>query len=311
MPADLRLVPDAAERHPGELPAHGTGHRLAQRGLPDAGRAGQCQHRAAASAADQGQAFLGPPLADRQVLDDPVLHVTEPGVVGVQDRPAAADVVGIVGVGVPRDLEHRVQPGPDPASLRRCVRAALQLGGFLQRRLGHLLRQVSRLDPDPVVVFLRGRLAVQLGELLADRRELLAEQELALLLLHALADIILDGLGDIELGKLVARPSGQPVEPLLRVGRLQQFGPLRQRQVAGIAGAVRERRRVGDPLQEVDHLPGAALLQDCGGQPAVLAGELMRPGRRLWLLRHCGIRPRARHPGRRCRRRPAPGTGRG
>ena len=114
--ADLGLVPDAAERHPGELAAHGPGHRLAQRGLADAGRAGQRQHRTAAAAADQGQALVRAALADRQVLDDPVLDVVEPGVVRVEDRARGGDVIGVVGPGVPRDLQHRVQPGADPAA---------------------------------------------------------------------------------------------------------------------------------------------------------------------------------------------------
>ena len=121
--ADLGLVADAAQRHPGELAAHGPGHRLAQRGLADAGRAGQRQHRAAAAAADQGQALVGPALADRQVLDDPVLDVVQPGVVRVQDRARRADVVGVVGPGVPRDLQHGVQPGADPAALRATRRS--------------------------------------------------------------------------------------------------------------------------------------------------------------------------------------------
>ena len=90
----------------------------------------------------------------------------------------------------------------------------------------HLLRQVRGLDPGPVVLFLGARLAVQLGQLLADRRELLAQQELALLLLHALADVVLDGLGHVQLGQRVAGPAGQQLQALLGVDRLQQLGLL-------------------------------------------------------------------------------------
>jgi hypothetical protein len=39
---------------------------------------------------------------------------------------------------------------------------------------------------------------------------------------------LLDGLGDVELGELVAGPPGQPLQPLLRVDGLQQLLTLLQ-----------------------------------------------------------------------------------
>ena len=135
--------------------------------------------------------------------------------VGVEDGAGAADVVGVVGAGVPRHVEHGVEPGPDPAGLGRAVGAALQLGRLAQRGLADVLGQVGLFDPGPVVVLLGGRRAVEGGQFLADRGELLAQQELALLLLHALADVVADRLGDVELGELVARPAGQLLQPLL------------------------------------------------------------------------------------------------
>ena len=273
--ADLGLVADATQRHPRELAAHGPRHRLTQRGLADPGRSGQRQHRAAAAAADQGQALVGPALAHGQVLDDPVLDVIQAGVVRVQDGPGRADVVGVVGRGVPRDLQHRVQPGADPAALGRLVGAALQLVGLLERRLLDLLGQVRGLDPGLVVVFLGARLAVQLRQLLADGRELLAQQELALLLLHALAHVVLDGLGHVQLGQRVAGPADQPLQALLGVDGLQQLVALLELEVRGVARAVGQRRRLGDVLQHVDDLPRAALLQDRRGDAAVLTGQLL------------------------------------
>ncbi len=214
--------------------------------------------------------------------------------IGVEYRTAAADVVRIVGPGVPRDLEHGVQPGPDPPGLRRGVRAALQLGRFLQGSLGHLLRQVGCLDPGPVVLFLRGRLAVQLGQLLADGSELLAEQELALLALHALADVVVDGLGDVQLGKLVARPASEPLQPLLRVDGLEQLLALFERQVRRVPRAVGQRGRIRYAGKGVNHLPGAALLQDRAGDAAVLTGQLGRAGAGRRLLQDGSLHPQRR-----------------
>ena len=296
---DLRLVPDAAQRDPGELTAHGAGHRLAERGLADPGRAGQSQHRAAAPPADQGQALVGPALAHRQVLDDPVLDVIQARVIRVEDLARARDVVGVVAALVPRDLQHRVQPGADPAALWRLVRGPLQLGRFLERGLAHLLGQVRGLDPGLVVLFLGARLAVQLGQFLADGGQLLAEQELALLLLHALADIVLDRLRDVQLGQLVPGPPGQQLEPLLRVDGLQQLLTLLQGQVAGVSGAVGQSRRVGDPLQHVHDLPRAPLLQDRGGQSAVLTGQFLGAGAGRRLVHHRALNPQGRAGARR------------
>ena len=180
---------------------------LAERGLADAGRTDQRQHGAGAAAADDLQAALGATGADGEVLHDPVLHVVEAVVVGVEDLAGARDVGGVLGAHVPRQLEHGVEPGADPAGLGALVARALQLADLAQRGLADLLGQVGGLDAGAVVV---GALGLVLAELLADRGELLAQQELALALVHALADVVLDLLGDLELGEVLARPLRAP-----------------------------------------------------------------------------------------------------
>jgi len=87
------------------------------------------------------------PLAHRQVLDDPVLDVIEPGVVLVEDPPCAGDVVGVLGPLVPRDVEMVSSQVPDPADFRRLVRGPLELVDLAHRGLVDLLRQVGRLHP--------------------------------------------------------------------------------------------------------------------------------------------------------------------
>ena len=117
VPADLRLVPDAAQGDPDELTVHGPRDRFAQRGLADAGRADQGEHGAGTPAADDPHAPVRAALAHGQVLDDALLDVVQPGVVLVQDAPGVGDVVGVLGPLVPRDVEDGVQPGADPAGL--------------------------------------------------------------------------------------------------------------------------------------------------------------------------------------------------
>src|SRR5690606_6263328 len=132
----------------------------------------------------------------------------------------------------------------------------------------------GRLHPLPVVVLLAAGAAVQLVELLADRLQLTAEQELALLLVDALLDVLVDGLGDVQLGEVLAGPLYQQAEPLADVVCLEQLQLLLGLEERRVAAAVGEPAGVLGLLDGVDRLPGSALLQEGGGQALVLAGEL-------------------------------------
>src|SRR5690606_1895741 len=258
--ADLRLVADAAQRHSDALAAHGAGGGPAQRGLADAGGARQGEHGAAAAAADDAEAPVLAALAHGQVLDDAVLHVGQARVVGVQHLAGAGGVVVVVGTDVPRHVEDRVEPGADPAGLRGLVGGPLQLVDLLERGLAHLLGQVGRLDAGAVVLLLGlGRLAVELLQLLADGVELLAQQELALLLLHALLDVLADRPGDVQLGQVLAGPLAELGRRVGGVGGLQQRDLLGGGQPGRVAGAVGQHGGVVDLVDLVDDLPGAAL----------------------------------------------------
>ncbi len=104
-----------------------------------------------------------------------------------------------------------------PTAARRCGRA--RCGSTRARatarscaRAGrvslatNVLHAVGRAELVELRAVLADDVVVALAELLADRVELLAEQELALLLVHAFADVVADRLGDLQLGEVVARP---------------------------------------------------------------------------------------------------------
>ena len=211
--------------------------------------------------------------------------------VGVQDGPGGDQVGVVVGAGVPRDVQHRVQPGPDPAGLRALVGGPLQLADLGQRGLAHVLGQVGGLHPGPVVV---GAVGLVLAQLLADRGQLLAQQELALGLLHALADVLGDLLRDLLLGHVLAGPADQQLQPLDHVGLGQQLRLLLQVEVGGPAGGVGQLAGVGDLLDGVDDLPGAALLQDADDQGLVLLGQLGRPAGDRAVLDRGDLHPQRR-----------------
>ncbi len=119
---------------------------------------------------------------------------------------ARDDVVAVLGRDVPGQLEHGVEPGADPGGLGVLLAGALELVDLLEQRRAHVVGHVGGLDPGAVVV---GALGLALAELLADRGELLAQQELALRLLHPLADVLADLVGDLRLGEVVAGPGDE------------------------------------------------------------------------------------------------------
>ena len=191
--------------------------------------------------------------------------------VGVEHRAGSRDVVAVLGRDVPRQLEDGVQPGADPRRLGALVAGALELADLAQQRLADGVRHVGRLDPRAVVV---GALGLALAELLADRVELLAQQELALALLHALADVLADLVGDLDLGEVLPGPLDQHRQPLLDVGRLEQLPLAVVGQVRRVAGRVRDGTGVGHAVHRVDDLPGLAALEHGHDEPLVLLREL-------------------------------------
>src|SRR4029453_15342216 len=78
MPADLRLVADAAEGDAHELPVHGPRDRLAARRLAHARRADE---------EEDGTLHVPLQLADREVLDDALLDLVEIVVILVEHAP--------------------------------------------------------------------------------------------------------------------------------------------------------------------------------------------------------------------------------
>ena len=200
--ADLGLVAHSTESDPDEVAAHGPGDRLAERGLADSRGTDEGQDRAAPAAADDAEAALGATPADREELGDALLD--------------------LVGAGVPGQLEDGVEPGPDPAHLGGLLGRALELADLDQRRIADMLRQVGLLDPLAVVSLLCRARAAQLAELLADGGQLLTQEELALLALHPLLDVLLDGVGDVELGQVLTGPLDELAQALAEVDGLEE-----------------------------------------------------------------------------------------
>ena len=124
--------------------------------------------------------------------------------------------------------------------------------------------------------------AVVLAELLADRLHLLAQEVLALLLLRAGLDVVLDAAAHLQLREPLALEADRQLEPLDDVQRLQQLDALLEGQVGRVGAGVGERAGLGDRAQELaDRAVRAPQLEDLLDDRAVLGLQLARlDGRR-------------------------------
>ena len=136
--ADLRLVVDAAERHAHELAVQRAGDRLADRRLAGPGRADQRQDRAGALVLLD--AALLAQLAHGEVLDDALLDVLEPGVVGVEHLARVRRVEALLGALAPRHGEQPVEVRADHLRLAALVAHALEPGDLALGLLAHGVR---------------------------------------------------------------------------------------------------------------------------------------------------------------------------
>ena len=282
MAADLGLVAHAAERHADELAVERAGDRLADRGLARSGRADQRQDRAGALVLRD--AALLPQLAHGQVLDDALLDVLEPGVVGVEHLARVDRVEPLLGALAPRHREQPVEVGADHRRLAALVAHPLEPAdlalGLLANRVGHL----GLGDPGAVVV---GDRAVVLAELLADRLHLAAEDVLALLLLSALLDVVADAAADLQLGQALALEAQRELEPLDDVDRLEQLDLLLEGDLRGVARRCRRALPVSRIERTKDEMrpssPRSSRISSTIG--AVLALELAGLDARRLLVR--------------------------
>ena len=139
-------------------------------------------------------------------------------------------------------------------------------------------------------------------------RQLLAQQELPLLLLHALLDVLADRLGDVQLGQVLAAPGQQLLQPLADVGGLQQLDLLLDR-----SGRRRSRpgrpaptgRRSAAPCRRPARRPRCCRIATARALYSLASSRVRGVVRRL----SCDRRPRPTAPRRArwCRRRCAPG----
>ncbi len=188
MAADLRLVAHAADRQAHELPLERARDRLPERRLADARRADEAEDLPGGIVAE---------LRDREMLDDPVLHLLEVVVILVEHRARAGEIEVVRRRLPPRQRRDPVDVRANDAVLRRGGRQPLEPRELALRGLRHFLGQFELGDALAQLVHLC-LLRIGFAELLLDRLQLLAEEELTLALVELRLHLRLDLRTELE-----------------------------------------------------------------------------------------------------------------
>ena len=188
----------------------------------------------------------------------------------VEDALGGGEVDRVVAAHAPGQLEDAVEPGADPALLRRLGAGALEAVDLLGDEVAGAVGGVERLQLRAV---LADDVVVALAELLADGRQLLAQQELALLLVDALGDVVADGLGDLQLGEVLAGPRQDELDALADVDGGEHVAAALLGQVGPADDAVGERAGLEPAAQQLGQPARPAQLGDLLEHAAQVAGE--------------------------------------
>ena len=207
MPADLGLVADAAQREPHELAVGGASDGLAQRRLAHAGRSDQ---------AEDGALHVVLQLADRQILENALLHLLEAVVVLLQHALGVLDVEVVLGLLGPGQVGDPLEVGARDRVLGGSRRDALEAVELLVGDLLDVGRQAELLDPLAQLVELLF-LFTELAQLLLDGLELLAQVVLALGLGHLALDLRVDLRAEFENFSLPIEELQDELHPLLEI----------------------------------------------------------------------------------------------
>ena len=209
--ANLAFVMHAAQSHAHILAARGSGDGLAERGLADAGRTHEAENR---------RLHLAHALLNGEILENPLLHLFETGVVLVKNAGGGLKVARNAGLLRPRIVRERFDVAAHDDGLgahrRHLAQAAKLVAHGLLGVLGHLRRGDAGFK---IGVFFISAL-IRVAELLADGLELLVEIVVALVLVHLALDAAVDA--NIELLKI--NLSQQEVDPVTEARRKVGLG---------------------------------------------------------------------------------------
>ncbi len=289
MAPDVRLVPDAAQGQPGQLPVQGFGDGDGDRGLTHAGRARQT---------DDGRPALRVHLPHRQGLQNALLHLFQSEVILVQGLPNRLHAETLLRLRVPGHLQTHVQIVPDHRALGAAEGLLGQLRDLLQQVLLRVFRQLQLQDAAAVVLQLVVIVA-GVSQLVLHDLDLGAEDLLPLGLFQMGPDLSLHLPLKAQHVVFVGQDPVQTLQPQVGVQLLQDLLLVLRPEIDVLGDVIRQIAQVPAVQDRGLHLLRHAprLLGVLAEQVDGLAQQRLRPGaagegRRLFLLRnglHVGL----------------------
>ncbi len=140
---DIRLVPNAAQTQPGQLPVQRLGNADGDGGLAHAGRAHQTENLPLP---------LRVHLPDGNGLHDALLHFIQSKMVSVQDLSGGLHAQPLLGGGIPRHFQTHVQIVADDRALGAGIGLLRQLIHLFDQVGFRILRQLQLKDTHAVVL---------------------------------------------------------------------------------------------------------------------------------------------------------------
>ncbi len=171
----------------------------------------------------------------------------------VQDLLGVVEVEVVIGLDAPRQADEPVDVGADDALLRAGARDAGQAVDLLEGALLDLVRHGRLLD----LLAQLGRLGdgrIVLAELLLDGLHLLAQDVLALGLVHLGLDLGLDAALELEDLDLLGEELARQPQPIRDVDGLQQLLALLGRHLRAVGRHVGQQAAVDDVAGGDRHL---------------------------------------------------------
>jgi hypothetical protein len=272
MAANLGLVANAADREAHELASHCSRNRLPERRLADARRSNEAQDRT-------GQLLLE--LADGQVLDDAILDLLEIVVILVENLARFADLDVVRRLRAPRQLHEPIEIGANHAVFGTCLRHFGKPVELTISRLFRVLRHLGFVDLGAqLVVF--GDLRIDLAQFFLNRTQLLAQVELALILLHLALNVALNLVAEFDHFEFLGEQQREFTHPARGVTLFEQRLPIGRLQTHRRCDEIRQHAGIGDVLNF--HLHLARRLRQVGEQFLEEAAEITLHGNEFLII---------------------------
>ena len=181
MTADFGFIVQTAQRHAYILALHGCCDALAQAGLAHAWRTVEAEDRTLSAAVQ---------CSNGEEFQDALLYILHAVVVVVQNALGTGQTEVVLGVGIPRQIYHRLQESDLYRIVRTLLVQRVELGDFFLENLGGFLAPVLRFRLFQNLLLLRT--GVAFSQFFPDVFDLLLEEVFLLLFIEVVVGFVLN-----------------------------------------------------------------------------------------------------------------------